>query len=190
MKTLFTFALALSINIATLAVSPNEQLTAHSRVACTHQKISITLLKGIGKVKISVLDDKGMNLYTDFIKINQNVVYPINMENLPAGKYLVKISNKDGDIEKWVEVNPKPTEKNERKVALKVIDRDKVQVKIRDISEDLTLKMFSDEHRLLFKEEIKGQKTFNKKFSLQSIPSDKVYFTLNDKKGNHQIISQ
>jgi len=120
MKTLFTFALAFSLQLASFAISPNDQLAAHTRIGARHQKISITLLKGIGKVKIAILDEKGMNLYTDYIKINENVVYPINMENLPSGNYLVKISNKEGDIEKWVSLSHKAKENKNSTMAVKL----------------------------------------------------------------------
>jgi hypothetical protein len=190
MKTLFTFAVALSIQLATFAMSPSDQLAAHSRVSVSDQKISITLLKGIGKVKISVLDEKGMNLYTDFIKITNNAVYPINMENLPEGNYQVKISNKEGDIIKWVNVSPSVEKTNMGAASLKVIDQSQVQVTIKDTPEDLTLKIFTDSHRLLLKEEIQSGDSLNKKYNLQNISSDKVYFTLSDKNGGYRIISQ
>ena len=74
--------------------------------------------------------------------------------------------------------------------SLKVIDQSQVQVTIKDTPEDLTLKIFTDSHRLLLKEEIQSGDSLNKKYNLQNISSDKVYFTLSDKNGGYRIISQ
>jgi len=189
MKTLFTFAIALSIQLAAFAMNPIDPLAAHLRISTSDQKVSITLLKGIGKIKISVLDEKGRSLYTDFIKISDNVVYPINLENLPHGKYQVKISNKEGEIDQWVVVRPALKKNQEEAAVLKVIDQSQVQVTIKGTTEDLVLRMFSDNHRLLLKEDILSGNTLNKKYRLQNIDTDKVYFTLSGKKRGYQILS-
>ena len=190
MKTLFIFALAMSINLFSFASPTHNSLAKNSGVSYSYQKVKVTLLNGIGKVKISILDEKGMSLFTDFIKVNDDVVYPINMSNVPAGKYLVRISNKQEVTEHWVDIKPKEMISQKPDAVLDVIDDTHIKVSLKGISEDMTLKMFNSDHRLLVKEEIKGKNSFSKKYNLQNLTSDKVYFTLTDKKGQQQFINQ
>jgi len=163
MKTLFTFALALSINLFSFGSYATDQLSQNSGVSYSYQKVKVTLLKGIGKVRISVHDERGMNLFTDFIKINEDVVYPINMTQLPAGKYLVRISNKTETIENWVDIRPREKTSPKANATVKVMDDHKVKVKIKGTGDDMILKMFNKDHRLLVKEEIKETRSFSKK---------------------------
>jgi len=190
MKTLFTFALALSINLFAFAYPVNDQLSKSSGVSYSYQKVKITLLKGIGKVKISVLDEKGMSLYTDFIKVNEDVVYPINMSQVPEGKYLVRISNKTEVTESWVDIKAKEIISEKTEATIKQIDSRQIKVSVKSLDEDMILKMFNSDNRLLAKEEIKGKRSFNKKYKLKNLSTDDVYFTLTDKKGHYQIIKQ
>lgn len=190
MKTLFTFALALSISLCSFASPIKDSLSNRSGVSYSYQKVKITLLRGIGKVKISVLDEKGMNLFTDYIKINDDVVYPLDMSNVPEGKYLIKISNKEEASEHWVEIKEKGLALQKTVASIEVIDDQQVKVSVKGIREDMTLRMFNSDHRLLSKEEIKGKRSFSKKFTLQNLHSDNIYFTLTDNNGHHQIITR
>ena len=190
MKTLITFAMVLSINLYSYAAPVNELLSKNSGVSYSYQKVKVTLLNGIGKVKISVHDENGMSLFTDFIKVKESVVYPINMADVPAGKYLVRISNKMESTEHWVDIKPKKVTTHKVDAAIKTINDEQIKLMVRFQDENMTLKMYSNSHRLLLKENIKGNKSFSKKYNLQNLTADKVYFTLTDNKGNLQYIYQ
>jgi len=188
MKTLFTFALALSINIMSFASPTKESLATRSGVSYSYQTVKITLLNGIGKVKISVLDAKGMNLFTDYIKIKEDVVYPINMSNVPDGKYLIRISNKEEVSEHWVDIKAKELTYQAADAAIEVIDDQKIKVLVKGITGEMTLKMFNSDHRLLVKDKIKGKRSYSKNYKLENLSVDNVYFTLTDSKGHQQFI--
>lgn len=190
MKTLFTIALALSMNFFAYASPENDQLAKNSGVSCRYQKVKITLLNGIGKVRISILDEKGMSLFTDFIKVKEDVVYPIDMANVPTGKYLIRISNKKESSEHWVDIKPKEITSPIIEAAVEVIDDQKLKVSVRGINEDLTLKMYNIDHRLLLKEDIKTRRSFSKRIKLQNLRPEHVYFTLTDEKGNQHYINR
>lgn len=190
MKTLFTFALALVISLSSFASPTEDSLSSKSGVSYSYQKVKVTLLKGIGRVKISVVDEKGMNLFTDYIKINDDVVYPINMSNVPEGKYLIKISNKEEALEHWVEIKEKELTIPKAVASIEVLDDQQVKVSVKDIRENMTLRMFNSDHRLLVKEEINGKRSYTKKYKLQNLSADKVYFTLTDTKGHQQYITE
>lgn len=64
-------------------------------------------MKGAGKIKVSILDDRGNKVHIEAITVSGNIVYPLDMSHLPAGKYTVRIINIKGKVEPGIEVKSK-----------------------------------------------------------------------------------
>ena len=107
MKTLFTFALAFSICFSILASPKSDTLGTLTGVSYSYQKVKVTLLDGAGRVKVSIYDDWGNKIHGALIEVSDNIVYPIDMSQMPSGKYTVRISNKSGKVDQSIEVKPR-----------------------------------------------------------------------------------
>lgn len=119
MNTLLAITIAMSLNLAVFAahdtLPENNMLATYSGISYRYQKVKVTLMEGIGKVRIAVLDEKGVTLHTDIIKVKENVVYPINMSAMPIGRYTIRITNKDGGIDHPVDIMAPAVDKKRSK---------------------------------------------------------------------------
>ena len=107
MKTLFTFALTMSLCFSLFAVPSNDALRSLSGVAYSYHKVKITLMEGAGKVKVSIIDENGIKVHSESIEVTDNIVYPLDMSLMPHGKYTVRITNKGGKVDRVIEVKSK-----------------------------------------------------------------------------------
>jgi len=187
MKTLLTFALAMSMFLTAFA-EPTNELAALSSVSFNAQNAKVTLLEGIGRVKISVKDANGLTLSCHSYKIRENVVLPINLESMPAGKYVIRIETKDSKIDYDVETTAKKANEYGFKANVKPLGDRFVKVSVYEMQEegDLTIKVYDKSHHLVFKEVLTGG-PFARKYEFKNLYTKGLYFTISDKKGNSQI---
>jgi len=187
MKTLLTFALAMSMFLTGFA-EPTNELAALSSVSFNAQNAKVTLLEGIGRVKISVKAANGQILSCTSHKVRENVVLPLNLEALPAGKYVIRIETKDSKIDYDVETVAKKAKDFGFKANVKALDNKFVKVSVYEMLEEggVTVKVFDSGHRLVFKENVEGG-PFARKYEFKNLYTKGLYFTISDKKGNIQI---
>ncbi|HSJ69787.1 MAG TPA: hypothetical protein VK921_19055 [Anditalea sp.] len=187
MKTLLTFALAMSMFLTGFA-EPTNELAALSNVSIHDQKAKITLLEGIGRVKVFVKDTKGKTLYCTSYKVSEDVIMPFNLEELPAGKYVIRIQTKDSSIDYDVETTAKKAKDYGFKAHVKALDDRFVKVSLYEMLEKggVTVKVFDSGNRLLMKEHVDGG-TFARKYEFKNLSTNGLYFIISDKKGHSQI---
>jgi len=188
MKTLFTFALAMSMYLTGLA-EPTNELSMLSSVTVNDQKVKVTLLEGIGRVKVSFKNEKGSTLYCVTYKVSENVIMPFNLESLPAGKYSIRIQTKDSSIDYDIENMAKEEiihygfKADVRNIKNQYV---KVSVYEQETEGALMVKIYDRNNRLLFKEAIEGG-PFARKYSFKHLQNMGLYFTITDKNGYYQI---
>lgn len=189
MKTLFTFALAMSMFLTSFA-EPTNELAALSSVSMKDQKAKITLMEGLGRVKVYVRNTNGKTLYSTSYKVSETVVMPFNLERLPVGKYVIRIQTKDSLIDYDVETIAKEEMPEEHgfKANVKALGDRFVKVSLYEMYEEggVTVKVFDKTHRLIFKEEVDGG-PFARKYEFKNLVNKGLYFTITDKKGNSKI---
>ncbi|KEO72426.1 DUF3244 domain-containing protein [Anditalea andensis] len=183
MKTLLTFAVAMGITLSSFA-GPKNELATMSSISLKEQKAKITLMEGLGRVKILIKDEKGSTIYFTSHKVKENVVLPINLEELPAGKYTIQIKSKDSSIEYPIETIAKKKNKASFKANVKTLGDKFVKVSLYEMIEDgpVTVKVYDKSHRLLLKEYVEGG-VFARKYEFNHIAIQGLYFTLTDKNG-------
>jgi len=186
MKTLLTFALAMSMFLTGYA-EPTNELSALSSVTFNAQNAKVTLLEGIGRVKITLKNAKGSTLYTTSHRVRSNVVLPLNLESLPAGKYIVRIQTKDSQIDYDIETVVKKVNEIGFKANVKALDDKFVKVSVYEMLEEdgVTVKIYDNNHRLVFKEIVEGG-PFARKYEFKYLKTKGLYFTISDKNGNFQ----
>jgi len=188
MKTLFTFALAMSMYFNSIA-EPTNELSMLSSVSFNDQKVNVTLLEGIGRVKVTFKNEQGTTIYCISYKVSENVVMPFNLESLPAGKYSVRIQNKDSSIDYDIETKAKEEvflygfKADVRNIKNQYV---KVSVYEQLTEGPLTVKIYDRNNRLLHKETIDGG-PFARKYSFTHLQKLGLYFSITDKKGYNQI---
>jgi len=70
--------------------------------------VKVTLLEGAGKVKISIYDHRGEKVNSQMIEVTEDIIYPIDMSQMPEGKYTLRLTSKRiGKVEQSVEVKRK-----------------------------------------------------------------------------------
>jgi len=187
MKTLFTFALAMSMYLTGLA-EPTNKLATLSSVSFNDQHVQVTLLEGIGRVRISVRNENGVTLYYISHKVSENVMMPFNLEALPAGKYSIRIKTKESSIDYDVETKAKEVSADGFKAYVQNINNKFVKVSVYEKLEEgpIMVKIFDRNNRLLYKEAV-GEGVFARKYFFKDLQKEGVYFSLTDKKGYNRI---
>jgi hypothetical protein len=187
MKTLFTFALAMSMYLTGIA-EPTNELSMLSRVSFNEQHVKVTLLEGIGRVKVSVKNEKGSTLYCISKKVTENMIMPINLESLPAGKYSIRIQTKESSIDYDVETTAKEVKDYGFKAHVKNINNQYVNVYVYEKLEEgpIKVKIYDRHNRLLHREDVEGGE-FARKYTFKNLHHSGMYFSLTDKKGNNQV---
>lgn len=186
MKTLFTILLAMSMFLEGFAAS--NDLAALSSVTSEHQSAKIHLLEGAGKVKISVLNHKGLVLHCRSLKVKQNLVLPINLSSLPVGTYTIKIESRESKVEYDIVTSIKEEKGAEIfNASVKAMGPRYVKVAVNeDNAKGTTVKIYGNNNRLLFKEHVPSG-PFARRYELKQFNSNEVYFSLTDKKGEEQF---
>jgi len=108
MKILFTIALSLSLSLTGFAL-PKNHLAELSGVTYGYEKAKVILLEGSGKVKLTILDAKGSQLYQQNVTVKESLTLPLDLKNLPTGQYVIRIENKEGVVEHVIQTSKRQT---------------------------------------------------------------------------------
>jgi hypothetical protein len=186
MKTLLTFALAMSLFLTGLA-EPTNELAILSKVSINEQKAKITLIEGIGRVKVFVKDITGKTIYATSYKVSETVVMPFNLEKLPTGKYVIRIEAKDASIDYEIETQPKKAIEvvTPFKANVKALDDRCVKVSLYELLSEgaVTVRVYDPTHRLIYKDKVDGG-LFARKYEFKHFTTKGLYLSITDAKGN------
>lgn len=110
MKALFAFVFLVGLSLSEVHASDeNINFSEMTAVKSFDQKVRVVLQEGIGKVRVSILDENGRYLHQSRVNADRNLVVPFNLSQLPEGKYQVKIKQRGGQEQKIIhEVISKP----------------------------------------------------------------------------------
>lgn len=186
MKTLLTFTLVMSMFLTGFA-DPTNKLAVLSKVSIHDQKAKVVLREGIGKVKISVKNINGKTLFYTYHNVTKDVVMPFNLENLPPGKYLIRIETKELSFDYEVETKAKAAI-NTFKANVKAIDNRYVKVALYEILEEgtFTIKVFDESNRLIYRDKVIGG-PFARNYNFRNFTTTGKYLSITDSKGNSQF---
>jgi hypothetical protein len=192
MKTLFTFALAGLLATSSFAAHENEDLMALSSVSSNYQKVNVHLKDGVGKAKISIMDKNGKLLHQRKVKVQENLLVPYNLNNLPAGEYKVRISTEDDEVVYTVETTERAPEKISYPLMAygKLVNDDTINLAVIGLSEpgvDVAIRMEKG-GKIIHQEKIDQAEGFRKDFILKGVSPSEVYFELKDAQGRTRVI--
>ncbi len=125
----------------------------------------------MGRVKISIIDEKGSMIFNETLNKVDGFVRPYNFEGLPEGPYTVrvedengktveKVNYKEGKVEKLIHIQKLPNEENKYLVSI-----------VSPKPEDVFIYIFDVDGNLIYNEiqSIKGE--FAQVYNLQEVKS-------------------
>ncbi len=187
MKTLLTIALALSLNASSFANSEKEGITELSNVVTNEKTVNITLLEGLGKVKLSILSDSGKKLHQQLFSVKEDMKVPYNLSNLPVGNYYVLIENRNGDESDKAVYSVTTTESPAALPLVafgKSLDQKSFRLAVVGLEEPgVKVNIIDSKGKTIFTEKINQEEGFTKVYHLKNLTVDDVWVQVTDTKG-------
>ncbi|WP_209332037.1 hypothetical protein [Lunatimonas salinarum] len=100
MKTLMTLFLALAVATFSFAdpIFPDRKLEEVAVLEFKDQCFNLILKEGVGKITVSIYDEKGKMIDKVSFHANEPVSVPFNLTQVPEGEYRVQVSNKEDAV--------------------------------------------------------------------------------------------
>ncbi len=193
MKTLFTFALAGLLATSSFASVENEDLMELSNVQAKYKKINVLLKDGIGKARVSILDESGKLLHRRNVQVkNGDIVLPYDLTELPCASYQVKISTEEEEVSYSVETFEKLKKSHEYPLMAygSMVDDQTINLAVIGLNKpgvDVKIKTEKG-NKTLYQEMINQPEGFKKDFKLEGVTPSEVYFEVSDSQGRTRII--
>ncbi|AKP51038.1 DUF3244 domain-containing protein [Cyclobacterium amurskyense] len=185
MKTITTLMLVFGLSFSSFAI--DKGLMEVSSVEIQEQRFTINLAEAIGQVRISIYDPNGNIINRTFFKVSGPQRIPFNLSQVPEGHYKVMLETKDEsrnfDIASYRKV--------EKKVMAyaKAIDENSFNLRVLGITEPNTkVTIYSDNHKVLLKDEITEMGGFSKNYHLKYLKLSKIYLKVENAEGKSKFL--
>lgn len=191
MKTLLTLALALSLGANSFANPEKESITALSNVNTKEQTVKVFLNEGLGKVKLSILNDSGKKLFQHTLKVKENLMVPYDLSNLPDGEYFVMIESKEGEMEDKAVYTVENKTPIELPLAAygKSIDQNSFKLSVVGLEQPgVDVRIWHNNGKAIFTENISQEEGFTKVYHLENLNVKDVSVQLTDAKGRTKYL--
>ncbi|MCH7398066.1 DUF3244 domain-containing protein [Belliella sp. DSM 107340] len=195
MKTLLTFALALSLSTSTFAREGTSNVAASSFVKTEGKIVKLSLGEDLGKVRLTIKDVKGKTLYRSTIFVKSNVIVPFNLTDFPTGTFNIAVESMDkkdvlGKTNFEVETKePKSEMVLPLMASGKIEDQNKVKLTVFGLEKPGLKVTIKDEFgKLLFKETINEENGFIKYYKFKDSSAKGKVMMLEDIKGRQKTI--
>lgn len=186
MKTLMTLFAALLIQFGVVAAPNEKPLAEVTMVETLGQKFKVHLMEGVGRVNISLFNQKGKLIDKTSFKIDEPTAIPFNISQLPEGNYTLKVETKMEEIAFEIP-SKKPVKKrlmayadvkNDHTVNLKVVGIEKPGIKVT---------FFDQAHRRITSDNVEVTGGFTKDYILKNIKLKEVYMEVKDQDGKSKV---
>ncbi|MFD2035965.1 DUF3244 domain-containing protein [Belliella marina] len=195
MKTLLTFALALSLGASTFAKEGTTNVKGSSHVKTHEKTIKVTLGEDLGKVRMTITDENGKKLHQRMMMVKSNVTIPFNLSELPAGQYNIEVASfekKDmvGVANYKVETKEPATQIQYPLMASgKIVEDNRVRLSVFGLEKPGVKILIKDEYgKVLHKETINEEAGFIKYYNFKNIDPQGKTLELEDVKGRQKTI--
>lgn len=193
MKKILTMALIAALGWSGYANAANENLETMTEVKNSHNKVKVILKKGLGKVRLEVIDLKGKKLHQQTVFVKQDVMVPYDLSELPVGQYQLKIES--GSKAAYGEVATFDIERKLTKSELPLMayrkDLDNGSIKLTVIGledPEVKVRILDKSGKEIFEECIHQEKAFSKVYHLKQIRNEEVSIQVTDASGRQRIL--
>ncbi len=192
MKTLLTFALALSLGASTFANTEKESIAALSNVKVHDQKVNVSFQEGLGKVKLSILNESGQKLHQQTFKVKENLMMPYDLSNLPEGEYYFMIESKNGeeDDKAVYTVTSKAAPEELPLMAYgKALDKTSFRLAVVGLEQPgVDVRIWHNNGKVIFTENINQEEGFSKVYHVDNMTVKDVSVQVTDAKGRTKYL--
>ncbi len=193
MKTLFTLAMAGALSFNALAANSNEDLKDLLTVNSKFKKINVTLKEGVEEAKIVLLDEDGKKLHQRKVHVKgDDLMIPYDLDDMPSGKYQLKITTKEEEVIYSVETKDRPIAFSELPLMVfgELIEDNTIKLSVIGLMEPgVEVKVKTEKGgRIIHEEYIDQPEGFKKEFSFKGINPEDVYLEITDAIGRTRII--
>ena len=194
MKTLFTIALALALGAGVYAAPGNENPTPVSSVRYKAEKVQVFLANGEGKVKLTLLDARGMQVFRKFIKVKSDVHLPLDLSKMPEGEYSLVLEKdyfSSAPEKTFHTFHHKKAVQEYPLVAFgKTVDEHAVKLSVVGLEEPgLNVRIEDSSGKLIYREKIDVSQGFTKVYRFPNLKTEGLSFTISDNKARSKVLN-
>jgi hypothetical protein len=178
---------AVCLFIATLSFGGNDEKgIAPGFTVIQHGPVLKLLYKGTksSKVKVSILDSKMHSVFSETMSNTEGFVRPYNLSKLPAGEYVIEVTDESGSSSKTVVVKKKKSERS-FKVSKVHGDKGKVLLTIGRLAGAYQIQIVDRHGEIVYKEQRHLNNDFAQVYDISSLKGD-VTVIVNDSHGNQE----
>jgi hypothetical protein len=184
MNMLITFIAAVGISFSSI-IQPlaKKGLAEITTIESQDQRFDLTITEAVGKVRVSIYDDKGRLVSRQRVNVDEPVKVPYNLSQLPEGNYSVSVDSKLETVSFDI-TTTKPLQKKLLAYAKK-LDSHTVQVMVAGIEQPGVKVVFFDEatNRKVSTDYITEPAGFSKNYRFTKMNVEKVYMIISDTSG-------
>ncbi|MCC5936710.1 MAG: hypothetical protein JJU34_05470 [Lunatimonas sp.] len=186
MKTLITLFLAISVSTMSFAnpIFPEKKLEEVAVLEFKDQRFNLIIKEAVGKVTVSIYNEKGKMIDKVSFRANEPVSVPFNLTQIPEGEYRVHVSSKE-DAVTFPVTSKKPLEKKLFAYA-KATGNKLITLTVFGIEKPGTEVTFYDSRtqRKINFDYVEEYAGFSRDYRLADTTVDKVYMEVKDANGN------
>lgn len=184
---IITLIAAVGISFASIDLHTGKGLAEITVIETQDQSFNLTIKEAVGKVWVTILDEKGKLVDRTLVKADEAVRVPYNLSKLPAGNYTVNVASKVETVTFDI-TTKKPVEKKLLAYA-KVLNNQTVRVKVVGIEKPGVKVVFFEErtHRKVASDFVKEPAGFARNYRLAKINLDEVYMEVTDALGRKKV---
>ncbi|MDN3668702.1 hypothetical protein QWY93_05105 [Echinicola jeungdonensis] len=190
MKTLFTSALLLLGLVIIVAANPVEKnLKSFTTVETSHKHVYVHFSDAVGKVFVSIYDNKNNLVVKGNYEIKEPTIIPYNLSELRHGNYRVRV--KKGGEEAIYRVTTKSVESTKLPMVAygKVKDRYTINIMVLGIEEPGTqVDIFDNDNCRIGSDWVNVSEGFTRDYHFKHIEARDIYFRIKDSQGRTKYL--
>jgi len=126
-----------------------------------------------GNLKVTIMDEAGYVVYTEYIKYQKSFVKPFNLRNLPAGNYKFVIKNGEDVYEELIAHQLTIPEFDISAERLADAGKIKLTVKGQEML-PLTVRIFDADQELVYSKSVKSEKSFFQIYDISKVKAEQA----------------
>lgn len=185
---LITFIAAVGISFSSILQPPADKgLSEITSIEAQDQSFNLTIKEAVGKVWVSIFDEKGKLIVRKMVKADEPVKVPYNLSQLPAGDYSVKVANKVETVS--FDITTKRAVEKKLLAFAKKLDNHTVQVKVIGLEKPGVKVAFFEEatHRKISSDYVTEPAGFARNYKFVKLNLEEVYIEITDLDGKSKV---
>ncbi len=189
MKTIFTSVLLFVLVFLAAASPSKESLKSVTTVKASHEKVYVHFSDAVGKVAVSIYDNKNNLVVKDDFEIKESTIIPYNLSELRHGDFRVRVKTKVDEA--IYPVNTKSEESSKLPIVAygKVKDQHTINIMVLGIQEPGTqIDIFDNDNCKIGSDKVEVKDGFTRDYRFKHIEAKDIYFRIKDAQGRTKYL--